>query len=249
MTKTIKLLVGIIFLCIGLSLIIQVSHTKTLNQENSVLDGISDSLVNDSNKYGSYDSLYTETGSTWVDSEGDEYPIYLSYTGTCFVIKKSKSGREYIVYLAEELSQQIRKEKCREKFKTVPSDTIYSFMGKTIVLNNKICEQISAIAKQDEMLSYSDSIIYIGKVRWHINLQHPETGIMLYSYVEPDMPQMKNVIRYLNSIYGEPYEDETDGYDVKWSSSDPNDIFNGRYTLVHMRRVHSEEGGTLLFFK
>ena len=43
---------------------------------------------------------------------------------------------------------------------------------------------------------------------------------------------------------------EEDGYDIKWSSSDnPSDIFRPGSTLVHLRRVHSEEGGTILFFQ
>ncbi len=243
--------IGIIcLLCTALSLIFYVYYTQTYNREDRVVDNVSDSLINDSNKYRSPECVYTETGYTWQNNKGEEYPVYLSYTGSCFIIKKTKSGEEYRAYLAEEVSEQIRNNPLnQEKEKHVPLDTIYSFMGKTVVLNNKICEQISAIAVQDSMLSYHDSIIQIGEVRWHINLQHPKTSIILYTSVDPDMPSMKNVIRYLNSIYGEPYEDEADGCDIKWSSSkDPNDIFNGECTLVHMRRVHSEEGGTFLFF-
>ena len=45
------------------------------------------------------------------------------------------------------------------------------------------------------------------------------------------------------------YDDEEDGFNIKWSSSpDPDDIFNGASTLVHLRRVHSEEGGTFVMF-
>jgi hypothetical protein len=58
---------------------------------------------------------------------------------------------------------------------------------------------------------------------------------------------MKQVVKYLIGIYGKPYEE--DGYDIKWSSSDdPVDIFRPGSTLVRLRRVHSDEGGTFLFF-
>jgi hypothetical protein len=78
-------------------------------------------------------------------------------------------------------------------------------------------------------------------------------GIVLMTSVQPDDPKMKQVVKYLNRIYGKPYqddEDEEDGYDIKWSSSnDPNDIFKLGSTLVHLRRIRSEEGGTCLIFQ
>ena len=127
-------------------------------------------------------------------------------------------------------------------------DTIFSFLVKTIVTNDKIYDQISAIASQDRMLSFSDSIIQIEDVRWRVNLK--SDNIVLMTSVQPDDPKMKQVVKYLTGIYGKPYEDEEDGYDIKWSSSDnPSDIFRPGSTLVHLRRVRSEEGGTFLFFK
>ena len=126
-------------------------------------------------------------------------------------------------------------------------DTINSFLGKQVVINDSVIEQISVIAQLDDKLSYSDSIIQICDVKWRINLSLP--SIVLFTSVNPDEPKMKQVVNYLNGIYGKPYDDEEDGFDIKWSSSpDPDDIFNGASTLVHLRRVHSEEGGTFLFF-
>ena len=51
-----------------------------------------------------------KAGSTWKDSKGDEYPVYMAYTGSCFIIRTSKSGDDYRAYLGEEVSEQIRKE-------------------------------------------------------------------------------------------------------------------------------------------
>jgi hypothetical protein len=98
------------------------------------------------------------------------------------------------------------------------------------------------------MLSYSDSIIQIGNVKWRIKLM--SNNIVLMSSVQPDNPKMKQVVKYLNSIYGKPYEDEEDDYDIKWSSSDdPLNIFRSGCTLVHLRRVRSEGSGTSLIFQ
>ena len=192
---------------------------------------------------------YTKTGFTWKDSKGDEYPVYMAYTGSCFIIRTSKSGDDYRAYLGEEVSGQIRKElNNRKSNDVVAQDTISSFWGKPIVINDKIYDQLSAIAAQDKMLSYSDSIIQIGNVRWCINLM--SDNIVLMTSVQLDEPKMKQVVKYLTGIYGKPYEDEEDGYDIKWSSSDnPSDIFRPGSTLVHLRRVRSEEGGTILFFQ
>ena len=125
-------------------------------------------------------------------------------------------------------------------------DTIRSFLGKPIILNDSLCEQVAAIAKQDNMLSYGDSILQIGDVKWRINIMDDRVALM--ASVQPDAPKMKQVVKYLSGIYGEPYDAE-DEYSIKWSSSDDSlDIFKPDSTLIHLRRVHSEEGGSFLFF-
>lgn len=129
---------------------------------------------------------------------------------------------------------------------TQPLGKKTSFLGKQVYINDSVIEQISVIAQKDDKLSYSDSIIQIYDIKWRINLR-PES-IILFTSVNPDEPQMKQVINYLNGIYGEPYDYEED-FNIKWSSStNPDDIFNGASTLVHLRRVRSEEGGTFLMF-
>ena len=125
-------------------------------------------------------------------------------------------------------------------------DTIHSFLGKPIVDNGLIYEQIAAIAAQEEMLSYSDSILQIGEVRWRVNLDLPR--IVLFTSAQPDDPKMEQVVKYLNRIYGKPYDGE-DAFSMKWSSSDDSlNIFKAGSTLVHLRRVNTEEGGTFLMF-
>lgn len=52
-----------------------------------------------------------KTKFTWKDSKGNEYPIYISSKGSCFVIKgKDKNGKDKKTYLGPEISQQICKE-------------------------------------------------------------------------------------------------------------------------------------------
>ena len=116
--------------------------------------------------------------------------------------------------------------------------TVRSFLGKSIIMNDLICEQISTIADQDTMLSYRDSIIQIGDVKWRINIM-PE-AIALMTSVQPDDSKMKEVVKYLTNTYGKPYDEDEDGFNIKWTSPGS--------TIVHLRRVHTDEGGTFLFF-
>lgn len=52
-----------------------------------------------------------KTKFTWKDSKGKEYPIYISNSGSCYVIKtSSKTGKEYKQYLGTDISLQICKE-------------------------------------------------------------------------------------------------------------------------------------------
>lgn len=243
-------IVGISIFCLVLGSLFYVNHTKKDSWSNFASNSLTeDSAIQNLANKNSQNQGYTKTDFTWKDSKGDEYPVYIAHTGSCFVIKTSKSGEDYRAYLGEDVSGQIRKElNNRKSNDVVAQDTISSFLGKPIVINDKIYEQISASAAQDKMLSYSDSIIQIGNVRWCINLM--SDNIVLMTSVQPDEPKMKQVVKYLTGIYGKPYEDEEDGYDIKWSSSDnPSDIFRSGITLVHLRRVRSEEGGTFLFFK
>lgn len=56
-----------------------------------------------------------KTGLKYKDTKGNEYDIYISTTGSCFILKTSqKTGKEYKQYLGVETSQQICKDLGRE---------------------------------------------------------------------------------------------------------------------------------------
>lgn len=129
----------------------------------------------------------------------------------------------------------------------VVGDTISSFFGHKLVVNDSVFQQIETIASKDPFLSVKGKVLKTDKVGWGINVH---TGsIVLLSSVQPDDTKMLEVIKHLNKIYGKPYEDEEEGFNIKWSSSkDSLDIFAPGCSLVHLRGVHSEEGGTFLSF-
>lgn len=68
-------------------------------------------FVSKSSKGSRAKSEPTKTKFTWKDSKGNEYPVYISSTGSCFIIKTSaKTGKEYRNYLGLEVSEQMCKE-------------------------------------------------------------------------------------------------------------------------------------------
>lgn len=158
-----------------------------------------------------------------------------------------KSRRAYLTSIREYFARvKMFWDLLTHKEEDTPQEIINSFLGKPLIINNRVYEQIAAISSKDDMLTYNDSIIQIGEVRWRVNLDLPR--VVLFTSVQPDDPKMKQVVKYLNSIYGKPYDGE-DVFSIKWSSSnDSLDIFRGGSTLVHLRRVNSEEGGTFLIF-
>lgn len=47
----------------------------------------------------------------WQEKNGEEYPIYISKTGSCYIVRTShKTGKEYRKYLPKEISATIAKE-------------------------------------------------------------------------------------------------------------------------------------------
>ena len=90
-----KLLIMLVLLCVGL-----ISNAQNYTREG--------------NTFVSTKSVKAEpvkTKFTWKDSKGNEYPVYISSKGSCFVIRiSSKTGKEYKNYLGPKISQQICKE-------------------------------------------------------------------------------------------------------------------------------------------
>jgi len=55
------------------------------------------------------------TGFNWTDSKGNSYPIYISVSGSCYIIKVSaKTNKEYKQYLKPDVSQDICKKLGKE---------------------------------------------------------------------------------------------------------------------------------------
>lgn len=106
-----KKIVGISILCLVLCSLYYVFHSTNVSRTGIGSElRTEDSVSRNSASEDRQSQEYTETGFTWKDSKGDEYPVYIAHTGSCFIIRTSKSGDDYRAYLGEEVSEQIRKE-------------------------------------------------------------------------------------------------------------------------------------------
>lgn len=92
-----KLLIMLVLLCVGLT-----SNAQSYTREGNTFI---------SSKRERVKAKPVKTKFTWKDSKGNEYPVYISSKGSCFVIKgKDKNGKDKRTYLGPEISQQICKE-------------------------------------------------------------------------------------------------------------------------------------------
>jgi len=102
-----KKLLGILAFCLALCLL-YLSQVSNLSRTVLELDSLTeDAALNKISSDSCQFTEYEETGFTWKDSKGDEYPVFIANTGSCFVIKTSKNGNKFRAYLGKEVSEQI----------------------------------------------------------------------------------------------------------------------------------------------
>lgn len=94
----------LIIICIGM--VANADNDKSYKCENNTYS--STGRVNNS-------SAPTFTPYSWSDNKGNKYPIYISNSGSCYIIKRSnKTGKEYKMYMKPEISQNICRKTNRE---------------------------------------------------------------------------------------------------------------------------------------
>ena len=53
----------------------------------------------------------TKTQYTWVDKEGNVYPVFITKRGACYIFRTSKkTGKEYKQYLPKNIQEIIKQE-------------------------------------------------------------------------------------------------------------------------------------------
>ena len=106
-----RIIAGIFICCFVFGSLFYIFYTKKNSWANYAINSPTEDTVlhNIDSENGKFQE-FEKTGFTWRDSKGDEYPVYIAHTCSCFIIRTSKSGEDYRSHLCEEVSEQIRKE-------------------------------------------------------------------------------------------------------------------------------------------
>ena len=95
-----KRLFAIILFIISVTLVANADDNKTYKCEGNTYSS--------TGRVKSNSSAPVSTGCTWIDSKGISYPIFISESGSCYIVKISKkTGKEYKTYMKPEVSQDI----------------------------------------------------------------------------------------------------------------------------------------------
>jgi hypothetical protein len=106
-----RIIAGIFICCFVLGTLFYVYYREKNSWSNFASNSpTEDSVLHNIDSENIQIQVFEKTDFTWKDSKGDEYPVYIAHTGSCFIIRTSKSGDDYRAYLGEEVSEQIRKE-------------------------------------------------------------------------------------------------------------------------------------------
>ena len=141
----------------------------------------------------------------------------------------------------------------KRKLKPNESNESHSiiFLGHEICYNmNDLSQQFARICSEDDNLIY-DSLtqnITIYETTFHLNYHMKEKGFMLMSSVQPDAKQMHKVIKAISNYHGKEMLDEPNNY-LWWPELNDSIKSPKNYPYIRLRRVHSDEGGTVIIVK
>lgn len=107
-----------------------------------------------------------------------------------------------------------------------------------VVLTNAMVDSIIQSFVGNHSLSSGDSIVTTGDVSWRIIWV--DNGVELMTSVEPDSPQMKPIIDYLNKLFGKPSVNEENA--LVWSDI----TYQGLNYNIRLHRARHETEGTVI---
>lgn len=108
------------------------------------------------------------------------------------------------------------------------------------------------VHKLDSILHLGDKIKYdsisgnvnLCSVVFHVNVYDGRMNLM--TSVQPESRQMRKLVKAIAKNYGEPYIEENTSY--HW----PSVLYPGvelEVPYIRIRRIHTDEGGSVMFFK
>lgn len=141
----------------------------------------------------------------------------------------------------EDVITSVEKDKSSTKEPTINM----LFLGHQIqCLMHELPLEFVRICREDENLSY-DSIkqnVVIYGTTFHLNCNG--NGFTLMTSVQPDTKQIQKVREAISRFHGEEnYEEE---WHYSWLPYTDSTKIGKNYPVIHLRRVRTEEGGTVI---
>lgn len=159
---------------------------------------------------------------------------------SCNKIGQSKTDK----FIAQNDSVIIE-EVCDPKYGSVCYNL--KFLGHDIICReNNIAQEFSRICSEDNNLSF-DSIkqnVTICGTTFHLNYRNENRGFVLMSSVQPDTRQIRIVRDAISKFHGKENFEEDCHY--SWLPFTDSTKIGQNYPVIHLRRVRSEEGGTVI---
>lgn len=87
--------------------------------------------------------------------------------------------------------------------------------------------------------------IEICGILFHVNLSKQGNALSLMTSVSPDSRGMKRVRKYISKYHGKEEYEEPGHY--SWLPYTDSTLIGKDYPVIHLRGVHAEDGGTVIF--
>ena len=121
------------------------------------------------------------------------------------------------------------------------------FLGHDIICSkNSIPQELARICAKDDNLSF-DSVnqnVTLYGTTFHLNYRNGVRGFLLMSSVQPDTRQIRIVRDAISKFHGK--ENFEEDWHYSWLPFTDSTKIDQNYPVIHLRRVHSEDGGTVI---
>lgn len=120
------------------------------------------------------------------------------------------------------------------------------FLGHIIDMRKDLSNEFARICAEDKNLSFDNvhNNITIYGTTFHLNYNEHRHGFVLMSSFQPDTRQIKTVRDAISKYHGEENIEEPNHY--SWFSTEDSKKIGMTSLIIHLKRVRSSEGGTMI---
>jgi hypothetical protein len=132
--------------------------------------------------------------------------------------------------------------------KTMHQCQVLRFLGHTLDFNKDISQEFARVCSEDNYLSF-DSVtqnVTLYGTTFHLNYvnYHNNRGFILMTSAQPESRQIRIVRDAISKFHGK--ENFEEDYHYSWLPFTDSTKIGQNYPVIHLRRVRSEEGGTVI---